>query len=201
MLLGKEGIQIKMDLRSASDEIVFAESLRNPDLYEVIVNRYKKAFLRKVAPIVAPIGGLTGAEDIVQEAFVKIYLKGNSFASRGEGSFKSWAYAVLMNTCFSAYRKARREKLVSLEEYEDVVASIPIEEDTSSSKFSLDLAVSLIAKLPDTLKRVADWYFIKGKSHSDIAVLEKTTEGAIRTRLHRAREIIKKLGQELDVYR
>ncbi|MBI2474646.1 MAG: RNA polymerase sigma factor [Candidatus Taylorbacteria bacterium] len=198
MILDKELTEFDMTFADVPDEVIFAASLKNPVLFEVIVNRYKKAFLRKVAPVVAPMGGFSGAEDVVQEAFVKMYVKGHSFSPRGTGSFKSWAYAVLMNTCYSAYRKAHRERTVSIDEHEDIVASIPIEEEPAESKFSFDFAISLIGKLPDTLRRAAEWYFLKGKSHREIASLERTTEGAIRTRIHRAREIMKKLGRDSE---
>src|SRR6185369_12838818 len=117
MILDKESEQLEDTFKEVPDEAVFLASLKNPVLFEIIVNRYKKAFLRKVAPVLAPMGGFSGAEDIVQEAFVKMYVKGSSFTSRGDGSFKSWAYAVLMNTCYSAYRKANREKTVSIEDH------------------------------------------------------------------------------------
>jgi RNA polymerase sigma-70 factor (ECF subfamily) len=198
MILDKEVEKVDMNFTDVPDEVIFVASLKNPVLFEVIVNRYKKAFLRKVAPVVSPMGGFSGAEDVVQEAFVKMYVKGHSFSPRGNGSFKSWAYAVLMNTCYSAYRKAHRERTVSIDEHEDIVASIPIEEAPAESKFSFDFALSLIGKLPDTLRRAAEWYFIKGKSHREIASLERTTEGAIRTRIHRAREIMKKLGRDSE---
>ncbi|OHA15405.1 MAG: hypothetical protein A3H57_03380 [Candidatus Taylorbacteria bacterium RIFCSPLOWO2_02_FULL_43_11] len=196
MIIDKKAEQFDMTFKDVPDEAIFIASLSNPVLFEVIVNRYKKAFLRKVAPVVTPIGGLGGAEDVVQEAFVKMYVKGKSFSPRGPGSFKSWAYAVLMNTCYSAYRKANRERTVSLEDHEDVALSIPIEEEPVENKFSFDFALSLIGKLPETLRRAAEGYFIKGKSHREIASLERTTEGAIRTRIHRAREIMKKLGKD-----
>jgi RNA polymerase sigma-70 factor, ECF subfamily len=196
MILDKEMEIIDINALEVPDEAVFLASLKNPAIFEIIVNRYKKAFLRKVAPVIAPIGGFSSAEDVVQEAFVKMYIKGGSFSPRGKGSFKSWAYAVLMNTCYSAYRKANRERTVSIDEHEDMVASIPIEEEPAESKFSFDFALSLIGKLPDTLRRAAEWYFIKGKNHREIASLERTTEGAIRTRIHRAREIMKKIGRD-----
>lgn len=181
-----------------TDEALFELSLKNPSFFEVIVNRYKQAFLRKAAPIVSPIGGINTVEDVVQEAFVKMYVKGESFTSRGKGSFRSWAYAILMNTCFSAYRKAKRDKLVSIDENLEIYATIPdmnlAEEE--EKKLSLDFVLSLLSGLPDTLRRTAELYFIKGKNHQEIAMAENANEGTIRTRVHRAKVAIKKLKDE-----
>lgn len=177
-----------------SDEFVFAKSLDNPADFEILVNRYKAAFLRKVGPIMAPIGGLSGAEDVIQETFVKIYLKGRSFSSRGDGSFRSWAYAVLMNTCYSALRSAKRQKTVSIEDKIETFAAIPEAIDEQEGIMSMDYILSILSRLPDTLRKTADLYFLKGKTHKEIADSENTSEGAIRTRIHRARSAMKRIG-------
>ncbi|HEY9584097.1 MAG TPA: RNA polymerase sigma factor [Candidatus Paceibacterota bacterium] len=195
----KEGVA-SQSLNALSDEEVFALSLKNPALFEIIVNRYKTAFLRKVGHIIAPIGGIDGAEDVVQEAFVKIFTKSRLFTSKGKGSFRSWAYTILMNTCFSAYRKSKRNKTISMDENLEVYATIPdmnlsAEEDR---KLSLDFMISLFSRLPETLRRTANMYFIKGKNHEEIAESEHTSEGTIRTRIHRARLAIKKINDEIS---
>ena len=190
-------IQTKDDIRKLSDEEIFEKSRSNPDLYELLVNEYKTAFLRKVGPIMAPINGLCGAEDVVQDTFVKIYIKGNTFVSRGKGSFRSWAYTVLMNSCFSALRSAKREKTVSIEEKIDTIADIQITSD-EESMLSMDNILSILSKLPKTLKHTAELHFLKGKTHQEIAVSENTTEGAIRTRIHRARTEIKKIDSVIN---
>lgn len=184
---------------SFSDEELFELSLKKPVYFEIIVNRYKKAFLRKAIPIISRIGGIDTAEDIVQESFVKIYIKGKSFSSRGEGSFKSWAYSILMNTCFSAYRKSKREKLVSMEENLEEYSTLPdinLSEE-QDKKLSLDYILSILSRLPETLQRTANLYFIKGKNHHEIALSENATEGTIRTRIHRAKEAMKKIKDEV----
>ena len=192
--------QIGANINTLPDEEVFALSLKNPAIFEIIVNRYKTAFLRKAGPIIAPIGGIDNAEDVVQEAFVKIYTKSRLFASKGKGSFRSWAYTILMNTCFSAYRKSKKEKIVSMDENLEIYATIPdmnlMAED--DRKLSLDFVISLLSRLPETLRRTADLYFVKGKNHQEIAESESTSEGTIRTRIHRARLAIKKINDEIS---
>lgn len=190
------------DLKNLSDEDIFSASLKNPVLFEILVNRYKKAFLRKVYPVVASIGGISTAEDVVQEAFVKIYIKGNSFVSRGKGSFRSWSYAILMNTCFSAYRKAKREAFVSIDENLEAYATIPDAHlaEEEDRKMSIDFVLSLLSRLPETLRRTAELYYVKGKSHREIALVENTSEGTIRTRVHRAKMTIKRFTDKTFGY-
>lgn len=182
------------EIKGLSDEALFELSLDKSEYFEILLNRYKTPFLRKVRPIMSQLNGVLNIEDVIQETFVKIYLKGRTFKSRGNGSFKSWAYAVLMNTVYSAWRKVKREKSVSLDEKMDNFISIPEPIAEEEKILSLDYILSLISLLPETLKRTADLYFLKGKSHNEIAIEENTTEGAIRTRIHRARERIKKVS-------
>lgn len=200
----KEEVDVNetINIEELADEDVFDISLKNPKAFEIIVNRYKKAFLRKAVSIVTPIGGISTVEDVVQEAFVKMYIKGNSFASRGKGSFRSWAYAILMNTCFSAYRKARRDNFVSMDENLEIYATIPDINlaEKEESRLSIDFALSLLSRLPETLRKTADLYFIKGKNNNEIAILEDATPGTIRTRIHRARLAMKKIKEEMPRY-
>jgi RNA polymerase sigma-70 factor (ECF subfamily) len=181
-----------------TDEEIFSLSLTKPNFFEEIVRRYKKAFLRKAGPIVAKMGGINMTEDVVQETFIKIYIKGKSFVSQGNGSFRSWAYVVLLNTCYSAYRKAKKEKTISLDEYEEALLNIPDLAKTEESKISFDFALSLISKLPAKLYKTAHQYFLEGKSQKEIALAEGTTDGAIRTRIHRARNFIEKLSKKTE---
>ena len=43
------------------------------------------------------------AEDILQEGFIKVFKKINSF--RGEGSFEGWIRRIFVNTAIEHYRK------------------------------------------------------------------------------------------------
>ncbi|HXJ39330.1 MAG TPA: RNA polymerase sigma factor, partial [Bryobacteraceae bacterium] len=46
------------------------------------------------------------AEDIAQDTFVKLFAAIRTF--RGESSFDSWLYRLVVNACFDQRRKARR---------------------------------------------------------------------------------------------
>lgn len=181
-----------MGQKALSDEELFSLSLREPDFFNEIVNRYKNAFIRKILPIFSNPKGLSDAEDVVQDAFVKIYIKGDSFKSKGEGSFKAWAYTVLINTAYTALRRLKREKSVSLDEDEEMIFTIPDSTSEVESKISRDYALFLISKLPYALKKTANLHFIKEKNYKEISEIEGSNEGAVRTRVHRIRSFINK---------
>jgi len=59
-----------------SDEELLKVSLSHPSLFALLVRKYQEPFLRKAQGIVRE---REEAEDIVQEAFTKIYLNAGKF--------------------------------------------------------------------------------------------------------------------------
>src|SRR3989344_1239857 len=78
-----------------SDEELLAVSVAHPSLFALLVRKYEAAFLRKALSIVRE---QEEAEDIVQEAFTKIYLNAKKFAPQEGASFSSWGYQILIKT-------------------------------------------------------------------------------------------------------
>lgn len=189
----------KVDLSIMSDEELFAASKTNPIYFEELINRYKTSFIRKIGPVFRDLLSMEDAEDVVQDTFVKIYIKAHLFESRGPGSFRAWSYKILLNTAQSALRKSAREKKLPLDDYLELPeAESSHQTDEWDKKFSLDRALFLLSRLPQTLKRTAELYFVKGRSYAEIAASENVSESAARVRIHRVREAINKLADELN---
>ena len=98
-------------LAEAKDEAILTASLRNPNLFGVLVDRYQDAFMRSAQRVVKT---REDAEDIVQEAFTKIYKNAKKFKKQEGIEFKSWAYKVLVNTC-TRFIKKKKKQAVSME--------------------------------------------------------------------------------------
>src|SRR5580704_9150657 len=90
-----------------SDEEILALSAAHPSLFALIVRKYEEAFMRKARGIVR---GDEAAEDVVQEAFTKIYLNAAKFQKQEGAQFSSWAYRILINTALTHYAKKKRER-------------------------------------------------------------------------------------------
>ena len=52
------------------------------------------------------LGSVADAEDAVQETFLKIHRAASTYS--GEASFSTWAFRILINTCYDLLRKRRR---------------------------------------------------------------------------------------------
>jgi RNA polymerase sigma-70 factor (ECF subfamily) len=179
-----------IDYSSLPDEELFTLSLKRPQLFALIVRRYEAAFLRKAESV---LKSREAAEDATQETFTKIYFKAKYFESRGEGSFKSWGYKILMNTTFTHYQKLRRGNVVQLpEEFEEFLpdlGGIAFQEQ----KELADYIASIFVKMPDSMASVLNKFFLEGKSQEEIAEEEGVTVGSVKTRVYRAKEVFRSL--------
>ena len=172
-----------------NDNEILTASIREPNAFSVLIDRYQEAFLRKSTAIVH---SREEAEDIVQDTFLKIYRNNHKFKGQDGASFKSWAYQILRNTCYTYYvknKKYRSEtKLVDFSErdFEDVeVKQEEMREETVKKvRFTLSL-------LPKSLVTVLRLYFLEEKSQKEIAEAEHISTGAVRARIHRAKKILK----------
>jgi len=179
------------DIEAQTDEEILELSLDNPMYFEVLVDRYQEAFLRKSISI---LRNKADSEDAVQETFVKIYVKGYKFQKQNGASFSSWAYKILINTCFSAYGKQKQAReFISLLD-QDLLNVLPDNfQKEFKRKVDLDEVLSYISKLPDILRGVTRKFYLEGKSGQDIAKDLNVSENVVRTRLHRARKELKKV--------
>ncbi len=185
----------KADMRAMKDEEVLFASFKYPYLFELLVERYEAAFLRKAQSIVFDE---EIARDIVQDTFVKIYLYGKKFKPVEGAKFSSWAYKVLLNVCFHWYKKVKREKEFFSLLDDNLEAILPHDNrEEVSQKLDRDYLESMFSRLPETFARILRLYVTEGKEYDEIAKTEGVSEGAIKTRMHRAREEMRKISKDI----
>lgn len=180
------------DARELSDEEVLFRANAEPWLFAVLLDRYQEAFLRKAVGI---IHDPRDAEEIVQDAFTKIYLHAHSFTPQDGAKFSSWAYRILMNTAFTYYQKRRKlgARFTNIDpEFEQFVA------DKTAGMQTVEVADGverILARLPGHLAAVLRLHYLERWSHQDIA--DKTGEavGTIKARIHRAKAAFRKEGR------
>ena len=182
--------------KEEEDAIILALSIHDPNAFGTIIDRYEEAFIRKAHSI---LKNREAAEDAVQETFTKIYIHASKFKEQDGASFKSWGYKILVNTCFTAYQKIKKDK-ENTREFDSDLESILgdqrgiIEE---KQKYDKDYVLSLLARLPDAWGRIMKLHFVEGKSQEEIAEKEGISEGALRVRIHRAKEELKKISSKM----
>ncbi len=194
MLLDDE--KTKKDLvASLSDEELLERSFDNPHLFEKLLDRYEEAFLRKAYYI---LGTKEAAQDAVQDAFVKIYKNARRFQPQPGAGFKSWGYRILVNTCYTAYKKKKGDAnfLADLDpELQELVADRGAKE-RREQELNRDEVESLLKELSEGLAEPMRLHFIEGKPHAAVAKLMGISEGAVRARVHRAKQELKEIMEK-----
>lgn len=174
-----------------SDEEVLALSIKHPSLFALLVRKYQAPFLRKAMSIVHDE---TAAEDIVQEAFTKIYLNAGKFVPVAGASFSSWGYRILINTALTVYQKRKKEGARTVQLDEEIWSLIP---DRNLKQFEkkevADVVASVLNRMPESFARALSSFFIDGKSQEEMAQEEGVSVGAIKTRVHRAKAEFKRV--------
>lgn len=185
-------------LDARSDEEILALSVKSPELFGILVDRYEEAFSRKARQII--IADKEAVEDLVQDTFVKIYINAAKFQIQEGASFKSWGYKILINTCFTKYKKIKTQREFVRDIDPEIIAEIvpsKFDEDAFEKKLDKDYVLSIISKLPVILGRVLKLYAVEGKPQKEIATREGISLGAVRARIHRAKKEIKKMKLHL----
>ena len=173
------------------DEDILRASQDEPAMFQMLVEKYQEPLLRAAMRVVR---GREEAEDIVQEAFVKIYKNADKFQKLDGIEFKSWAYRVAINTAITHYRKLKRGEFL----VEDPAVFQEAGEDLIHERFSLAAdakaaVAAALSQMPAHLGSVLKHYYLEDKSYKTIAVEEQISIPTLKMRLFRAKKLFKKL--------
>ena len=131
------------------------------------------------------------AEDLTQEAFLRVFRKIDTF--QGKSAFSTWLHRVSVNTVLMSLRKKKRAEvpLENDDHYEEepgVPRQIPGSEDPSLvGLFDRENLKRALSQMPEGYKRMLVLHDLLGYEHNEIAVLVKCSAGNSKSQLHKAR--------------
>ena len=128
------------------------------------------------------MGNREDAEDVLQEGFVTLFTKLDSY--NGSGSFEGWARKVFVNT---ALMHLRKNDVLGVSDDIEEARSLFTEEATPLQKMGYKELMGLISSLPPDARTVFNMYVVEGYSHKEIAATLGCTEATSRSKLQRAR--------------
>jgi RNA polymerase sigma-70 factor (ECF subfamily) len=171
-----------------SDAELLSASRTNPAIFELLVDRYEAAFLRKARSI---LYNKEDAEEVVQDAFTRIYVYADRYNPQEGASFSSWGYAILIRLAFTRYQKLKklrgRTQDLEPEAYERLPDESAFMEDLSLR----DEVLMALSRIPESAARILRLQFLEGKSQEEIATSEGASISAVKTRVHRAKKLFK----------
>jgi len=155
--------------------------------FATLINRYSDALYRHAL-------GMTGspdvAEDILQTSFIKAY----HHLGEVRGRFDAWLFRIVANGCKDWLKNIRRSHLSYDEDDQPSNYTTP-DEDLDRTELRQDLDGAL-AELAPSLREAFVMKHVEGRSYEEMADLLATTVGALKMRVHRAREALQALLEE-----
>ena len=139
------------------------------------------------------LGSATDAEDAVQETFLKVQRSIASF--RGQSSFVTWTFRILVNTCYDARRSRLRKKEVATddEQQRDDAAPHP-EPQAAVAHPALRMALErALAKLTRHQRDVFLLYEVEGFRHAEISSMLEISETASKNTLFQAKKNLRQM--------
>jgi RNA polymerase sigma-70 factor (ECF subfamily) len=184
------GLSTPESARGLSDEEILARAQQEPWLFAALLDRYQTAFLRKAQSI---LFNEQDAEEVVQDAFTKIYMNAHRFEVQEGARFSSWAYTILINTALTRYQKCVKEGKRTMLLEPEYLEQLGEMKEHSGFKENTDAIERVLARLPGHFARVLRLHYLEHWSHKDIADETGETVGAVKARIHRAKAEFRKI--------
>lgn len=179
MIPGPRSDEELMVLLCQGQEAGFAELIRR---YQNDIFRFCLHYLKDVER----------AKDLAQETFVRVYVARDRFD--GERRFRPWVLCIARNLCLNELKRKKAVPMQSLEEYAstargDTGEALRSSADGPGERLMAQERRELLAKALDQLdaesREIVVLRFFEHMQARDIAEIVNSSEGAVRTKLHR----------------
>jgi RNA polymerase sigma-70 factor, ECF subfamily len=180
---------------SEPDETTLLELVRSgdPDAFVTLMRRYNLRVFRIARAILSDDAE---AEDAAQEGWVLAYRHLHQF--EGRASFSSWLGRIVSREALARVR--RRRPAASIEASEEVMDRRLDPERRASDSEARAILERAIDGLPDSFRAVFVLRAVEEMSVAETAACLEIPEDTVKTRLHRARRLLRDdLVEQLDV--
>ena len=126
------------------------------------------------------------AEDVLQEAFIKIYKNLKQFA--GKGSFEGWLKRIVVNTAITHFRQ--NQKMGYQDDIDEVKDSRLMGDPFQEAEFTHDELMGVIQSLPQGYQIVFNLYAIEGYKHREISEMLGIDISTSKSQFSRARKLV-----------
>ena len=155
-----------------------------------------RAHQKMVRSVLFQVSGETQLDDMVQEAFIRIWKYYPKF--RGDSKVTSWIYRICVNVAIDSKRSQTRRKENFEFDFQTLEDSRPAPDDDYGHR---DLVAKALATLSDEHRTVLVLALMQELPLSEIAEILEVAEGTVKSRLHYAkaefRKVLASKGVEL----
>lgn len=171
------------------EDVVVRVRAGDTHLFEVLMRRYNQRLFRAARAI---LQNDADAEDAVQQTYLNAYRYLDQF--EGRARFSTWLTRIAVYEALSRRRRARDKPLESGddEQSDRAVSTAPDPERQTYAGELGTLLEAALATLPHGYRSVFMLREIDGLNTLETAKQLRVSEGTVKTRLHRARDLLQR---------
>ncbi len=181
---------------SSDSHLVAAALAGEPSAFDQLVRMYQD---RLYAAMLQVTGSPEEAEDVVQDAFVRSFVKLNTFQQNSQ--FFTWLYRIAINSALS--RRRRRRQVVSIDQVQESTGDEPADRiEAPDARLMLNEQAIMVRKALEIVsedhRTILVLREMEDCSYEQIAEILQIQIGTVRSRLSRARIALKESIEKLE---
>jgi RNA polymerase sigma-70 factor (ECF subfamily) len=165
-------------------ELVRSVLAGRTDDFRPLVERHQQAIFRFTVSL---LGDREEAQDVTQETFLAAFANLSNYVS-SRAAFSTWLFTIARNRCFNLLKRNRPVALELL----DTVHDVPAADLLIHRELSQQLECALAA-LPVEQRSAFVLAEIEELPYAEIARIEQTSVGTVKSRIHRAKQRLRSL--------
>ena len=175
------------------EEVVKCVLAGDTSMFEILMRRHNQRLYRVACAI---LRNDAEAEDLIQDTYVRAYQHLSQF--EGRAKFSTWLTRIAVNEALARRRRQGLYKeLDPMSEHQGgkmdrFVSATPSPEQQVSSSETLQLLERAVATLPEIYRTVFVLRDVEDMDTGDTAAVLNISEENVKTRLHRARALLRK---------
>jgi RNA polymerase sigma-70 factor (ECF subfamily) len=185
MTLPANAISTLSGEQTTDEEVVRRILDGDPSLFEILMRRHNQRVYRAVRAV---LRSDEEVEDVMQQAYLNAYQHLGQFA--GDAKFSTWLTRIAVNEALARRRKVtfdRTDEAVTM----NLVDDMPDPERQAAASELREVMEHEVAALPDSFRVAFVLRDIEGLSTAETAECIGITEDLVKTRLHRARTLLR----------
>jgi RNA polymerase sigma factor (sigma-70 family) len=145
------------------------------------------------------LGNSFDAEDVLQNSFVDVFTKIDSF--RSESTLGAWIKRIVINNCIN-HLKRKRIYFEEISERHDEAADNPGMDTLDDRSLDVRRIKRAMAELPDGYRVVFSLYLLEGYDHKEIAEILNISESTSKSQYSRAKSKIREIiqNEQLEIH-
>lgn len=185
-----------MGAMRSDEELMVAFQAGDITAFEVLIRRHQNGVFNF---IVRFLGNREVAEEVFQEAFLKVHQAADRYLPNGK--FTTWLYTIVRNLCVDTFRRRKIREAVSLDDrgengernLSDTIAGDNIPADVLSSASEIESVLEkALAKLNEDQREVFLLREKEGLKFEEIAEVTGVSVNTVKSRMRYALEALRR---------